>query len=148
VLFLCSANYYWSRLGEELFNHHAPAVGLNWQAFSRALQPSPSNLNRGTMSPFVTEFLRIQGVRPLNHLRLPLEVTAFDFETCDLVFAVNDVEHRAALETRWPGFAARVRYWDIGSLEAVAPGVARVRLHDHVATLIRRLTTTTGAELL
>jgi protein-tyrosine-phosphatase len=148
VLFLCSANYYWSRLGEELFNHDARAVGLSWQAFSRALQPSPSNLNRGPMSPVVTEFLRTRGVQPLNQLRLPLEVTAFDFETCDLVFAVNDVEHRAALEARWPSFAPRVRYWDIGSLEAVAPAVARVRLHDHVAALIRQLSTTTGAEQL
>jgi protein-tyrosine-phosphatase len=141
ALFLCSANYYWSRLCEELFNHHAAAARLNWQALSRAVRSSPANLNSGPMSPFATDFLRTRGIRPSNHLRLPLEVTAFDFATSDLVFAVHEPEHRATLEQRWPEMAAAIRYWDIGSLDSAAPGVARARLDDHVGALIRWLAT-------
>jgi hypothetical protein len=37
VLFLCTGNYYRSRLAEELFNHRAERLGLDWRATSRAL---------------------------------------------------------------------------------------------------------------
>ena len=37
VLFICSGNYYRSRLAEILFNHAAAAAGLAWEAGSRCL---------------------------------------------------------------------------------------------------------------
>ena len=37
VLFICSGNYYRSRLAEILFNHEAERVGLAWEAGSRGL---------------------------------------------------------------------------------------------------------------
>ena len=37
VLFLCTGNYYRSRLAEELFNQRAHQLGLHWHASSCAL---------------------------------------------------------------------------------------------------------------
>ena len=37
VLFLCSGNYYRSRLAEILFNHEAAAAGIPWVADSRGM---------------------------------------------------------------------------------------------------------------
>ena len=37
VLFVCSGNYYRSRLAEILFNHEAAAAGLAWESGSRGL---------------------------------------------------------------------------------------------------------------
>ena len=139
VLFLCSGNYYRSRFCEEHFNHHATASRLGWQAISRALRPKPATLNPGPMSPFAVEYLRQRGIRPSNHLRLPLEVTEFDWHTSDVVIAMNDPEHRPLAQSAWPSHAARVRYWTVADIDELAPTPALHRLQRHVTSLVDEL---------
>ncbi len=38
VLFVCTGNYYRSRLAHLLFNHYADEVDLDWKATSRGIQ--------------------------------------------------------------------------------------------------------------
>jgi len=139
VLFLCSGNYYRSRFCEEHFNHHAAAGRLGWQAISRALLPKPATRNPGPMSPFAVEYLRQRGIRPINHLRLPLEVTEFDWNTSDVLIAMNDAQHRPLVESAWPRHAARVRYWTVADLDELAPAPALHRLQRYVTSLVDEL---------
>lgn len=146
IMFLCTANYYRSRVCEEIFNHHAASQRLNWDAYSRALRESPATLNPGPMSQFAVEFLAKRGVRPLNHLRLPLAVTKFDFETNDLVVAVNEPEHRPLVERDWATHSHWVEYWSVPDVDVLPPSVALSQLEDKVTQLARRLAARTSAE--
>ena len=51
LLFLCTGNYYRSRLAEELFNHRAQHAGLSWIAQSRALAIESGISNVGSLAP-------------------------------------------------------------------------------------------------
>jgi len=139
VLFLCNGNYYRSRFCEELFNHHAAAARIGWQAVSRALRSEPATLNPGPMSPFAVAYLGQRGIRPLNHLRLPLEVTAFDWHTSDIAIAMNDAEHRPLVESAWRSHADAVRYWTVADIDALPPTAALHRLQQHVTSLLDEL---------
>jgi protein-tyrosine phosphatase len=139
VLFLCSGNYYRSRFCEEFFNHHVTSRRLSWHGLSRALRSSPAALNPGPMSPFAVEYLRRREVQPVNHLRLPLEVTDFDLHTSDLVIAAHEPEHRPMIELRWPTYAASVEYWQVPDLDVLAPDAALRRLDENVTLLVQRL---------
>jgi protein-tyrosine-phosphatase len=62
LLFLCTGNYYRSRLAEELFNHLAPHAGLRWIAQSRALAIERGIGNVGSLAPFVIRVLEERGL--------------------------------------------------------------------------------------
>jgi protein-tyrosine phosphatase len=139
VLFLCSGNYYRSRFCQELFNARAARRKLGWSAVSRGLLKSPATLNPGPMSTFAIDLLRELGVAPVDHLRLPLEVTEFDFQTTDAVIAVHDPEHRPLIERDWPAHAHTVEYWRVPDVKELEPRAALVRLADHVGDLVLQL---------
>lgn len=139
VLFLCSGNYYRSRFCQELFNARAVARELGWSAFSRALLEAPATLNVGPMSTFAIDLLRELGVEPADHVRLPLEVTTFDFETSDLIIAMHEPEHRPLIERDWRTYGHTVDYWQVPDVKELAPRAALVRLADHVADLVVQL---------
>ncbi len=139
LLFLCGANYYLSRFCEELFNHYAATRRLPWQALSRALLEAPATRNVGPMSAFAIEQLRKRAIQPLNHLRLPLPVNAFDFETSELVIAVNEAEHRPVLESRWLRHAKAVWYWHVADIDTLPPRHALALAEGQVATLLDEL---------
>ena len=139
VLFLGSSNYYRSRFCEEYFNHHAAGARVAWQAISRALRAQPSTLNPGPMSAFAVEYLAQRAIRPINHLRLPLEVTSFDWHTSDVLVAMNEAENRPMLESAWPTYASAVRYWTVGDVDLLAPTSALHRLQRHVTSLLDEL---------
>jgi protein-tyrosine-phosphatase len=112
VLFLCDENYHESRFCEELFNSHARTESLNWQATSRAVLGEPAARNEGPMSLGAIEFLRKLGAAPVNHLRLPLEATHFDFQMSDVVI-VLDIAWLTEIEKRWARHAHRIEYWSL-----------------------------------
>ncbi len=139
VLFLCTANYYRSRFCEELFNHGAARERLPWHGFSRALHAEPAALNHGPMSPLALDFLHKQRIRPVNSLRLPLAVTAFDWRTTERVIAVHAAEHRPLVGAAWPEHASRVEYWNVGDLDVTPPRVALPALVRRIDALLDEL---------
>ena len=57
VLFLCTGNFYRSRLAEILFNHLANERGLDWQAESSGLHVQAYGIiNSGPISKYTREF--------------------------------------------------------------------------------------------
>jgi protein-tyrosine phosphatase len=91
-------NYYRSRFAEELFNHEAERVGLDWRAQSRGLALERGVFNIGPISPFALDALREIAVAPRSADRFPQRCTANDLVGADFVVAVKEAEHRLLSE--------------------------------------------------
>ena len=117
VLFICSGNYYRSRLAEILFNHEAAARGLQWEADSRGL------LGAGELkgvSPHVISYLRGAKLEDLmKEPRDPIAIDVEDLTDADLVIALCREEHQPMIEQKFLALAkalhktGRSRYWNI-----------------------------------
>lgn len=139
VLFLSSDNQCCGRFCEELFNHFAAKNGLNWEAISRALQPSTAGKWTYPMSPIAVDFLRRRRIRPRNGLRPPLSVTHLDFQVSSVVVALDEREHRPMVEGNWRQYAEWLRYWQGGILDVRLPADSFQLLEENVCRLIEQL---------
>jgi protein-tyrosine phosphatase len=119
VLFLCTGNYYRSRLAEEMFNHEARIAGLNWRAFSRGLATEPSPENVGAISTFALQALNDRSISPAE--RFPVVCTIGDLESADRIIALKEAEHRLFLEQRFPGWENRASYWHVHDIDVAEP---------------------------
>lgn len=117
VLFICSGNYYRSRLAEILFNHEAEKAGLPWEADSRGL------LQTGELkglSPQASNYLQENGLGALaKEPRDPMPIDVEDLTDADLVVGLCQNEHQSMLEQKFLALAkalhkvGRLRYWNI-----------------------------------
>jgi predicted translation initiation factor SUI1 len=114
VLFLCTGNYYRSRLAEILFNSVAGKMGLLWQASSRGLALERGVTNVGPMAVEAITALETLGVRAADAVaRLPAQVTTDDLERADRVVALKQAEHLPLLQERFPAWAEKVEFWQV-----------------------------------
>jgi protein-tyrosine phosphatase len=138
VLFLCTANYYRSRFAEELFNHRAAHVRVNWQAHSRALAIERGGNNIGPLSPFVSWGLMARGLSEKGANRLPTQCTTLDLKSADHIVALNEAEHRPLISERFPAWDSRIQYWEVDDVGLVQPNQALalidVRIDELLAT--------------
>ena len=112
VLFLCSENYHESRFCEELFNSHSRGEGINWLGLSRAVTAVPALRNEGPMSVTAINYLRVIGAAPVNYLRLPLQVTDFDFQMSYIVIVLG-TDAAQAVRWAWPHYASQIERWSV-----------------------------------
>jgi protein-tyrosine phosphatase len=138
VLFLCTGNYYRSRFAEELFNHHARRLGLDWAADSRALAIERGHENVGPISRHAAAALAARDVLLAEPARRPAACEANDLEAADLVVAVKEAEHRAYLRQKFPAWEDRVTYWHVHDLDAATPDEALAMLERLVGELVSR----------
>lgn len=131
VLFVCSGNYYRSRLAEILFNHEAARAGLPWEAGSRGL------LKTGELkglSEHVTGYLE---EAKLAHLleetrRDPLALDVEDLTDANLVIALCREEHQPMIEQKFVALAralhkaGRIRYWNIYDIPGRPHAIVRL----------------------
>ena len=136
VLFLCTGNYYRSRLAEELFNHRAYYSKLDWRASSRALAIERGEENVGPISDHTLAALSKLSVPVRAPLRFPIACTERDLENANLVIAMKESEHRPLVEARFNALADRVKYWHVHDLDVMADSEATAALVD---ALIDRL---------
>ena len=137
VLFLCTGNYYRSRMAELYFNELARNRGLAWRAESRGLQPDPDLLN--PISYHTIAWLSARGITVPDPVRYPLAATAEDFETAQLVVAVKEVEHRPLMEQHFPDWLDQVEFWHIHDLDCAPSSEALPQLAARVEELVTRL---------
>ncbi|MBU3664354.1 MAG: hypothetical protein FGM15_00540 [Chthoniobacterales bacterium] len=162
VLFICSGNYYRSRLAEILFNAEASAAGLAWEAESRGL------LQTGELkgiSEHVVSYLRGRGMESAaGEPRDPLALDVEDLTEADLVVALCRAEHQPMIEQKFLALAkalhkaGRIRYWNVYDV----PGRPRILVRmlggghrgpsqppdsgtDHIALSVRDLAKELGA---
>lgn len=137
VLFLCTGNYYRSRLAELYFNALATARGLPWRAESRGLRLEPSN--PGPIARTTVHWLAARGIVTPEPIREPVQVSEADLRAANLVVAVKEAEHRPLLALHFPAWVERVEYWDIHDVDCAAPDRAIPELATRVEDLIRHL---------
>ena len=142
VLFLCTGNYYRSRLAEELFNHLATEAHLSWCADSAALALELGHDNIGVISPYTLDGLKACSIVPRNAARPPRPVTIDDFVHADRIIALKEEEHRPYIQKQFPAHADKVTYWHINDVPPSDTYSPFVAIRGHVEELIARLSAT------
>jgi protein-tyrosine phosphatase len=130
LLFICSGNYYRSRLAEILFNHLASEAGLAWDAQSRGLL-STGELKG--MSEHSIAYLKSQKLQRLAaEPRNPLVADVEDLTDSDLVIGMCQEEHRSMVEQKFLALAkalhkaGRIRYWNIYDIPGRPRAIVRL----------------------
>ncbi|MEX1045509.1 MAG: hypothetical protein WEC73_05220 [Chthoniobacterales bacterium] len=131
VLFICSGNYYRSRLAEILFNHEAARAGLAWDAVSRGL------LKTGELKGLSNHATAYLDGAKLSHLtgeppRDPLVIDVEDLTDANLVVALCREEHQPMIEQKFLALAralqkaGRIRYWNIYDIPGRPHAIVRL----------------------
>ncbi|MEM6399275.1 MAG: low molecular weight phosphatase family protein [Cyanobacteria bacterium P01_D01_bin.116] len=139
VLFLCTGNYYRSRFAEKIFNHLATQKNLHWEADSRGLALERGVNNVGAISRYAVEALKQRGINILTEERFPKSAIAEDFQTFDLIIAVDESEHRPLMQERFFQQMDNIEYWLIHDIDKTSPQEALEKLEKKVEKLIEYL---------
>jgi protein-tyrosine phosphatase len=131
VLFLCSGNYYRSRLAEILFNHEAAAAGIPWVADSRGMLAAGELKG---MSEHAASYLKVAGLDRLlaEEPRDPLVADIEDLTGSDLVVGMCREEHKSMVEQKFLAVAkamhktGRLRYWHVYDIPGRPPAIVRL----------------------
>ncbi|MCS1409135.1 MAG: hypothetical protein M2R45_02314 [Verrucomicrobia subdivision 3 bacterium] len=117
VIFICTGNFYRSRLSEELFNYYISETDLPWKATSRGI--AEGGELKG-ISPVAFEYLDRRGLLPhVDPTRSPMMLRVSDLEEAGLLIALNREEHEPMLREKFgqiPKFLEkkdRLRYWNV-----------------------------------
>ena len=139
ILFLCTGNYYRSRMAEEMFNHFAEERGLTARAFSRGLSTSfENNGNVGSFSKFALRVLTRYGIAPRCADEFPQRVTADELRDSDVVVALYQRDHAPMLAEQFPEFSEKVIYWSVPDLDEMSADEAGELVLGEVRNLIQR----------
>lgn len=130
LLFVCSGNYYRSRLAEILFNQAAEAAGLGWRAESRGMVKTGDLKG---MSEHAVAFLRDHDMGHLaEEPRDPLPIDVEDMTGSDLIIGMCREEHEPMINQKFLSLAramakgSRLRYWRIYDIPAPPKAIVRL----------------------
>ena len=137
VLFVCTGNYYRSRIAEILFNHFAKEKTLPFTAFSRGLRLNPSK-NTGLISPHAQPFLAGLDIAP-QQLGQALALSVEDLRFASHVVVMDENEHRPMMRSQFPEWEHKVEYWRLEDDYIVGPEIILPQLQKRVESLIATL---------
>lgn len=130
VLFVCSGNFYRSRLAEILFNAAAEKAGVVWRAESRGL------LKTGELKGMSEHSVNYLKDHDLGHLakepRDPMVLDVEDITAFDLIIGLCREEHEPIINQKYLSLArammkaGRIRYWQIYDIPAPPRVIVRL----------------------
>jgi protein-tyrosine phosphatase len=137
VLFICTGNYYRSRYAELYFNARAtPALG--WRAESRGFNLSADNA--GPIAACIPERLATHRLTLPSAMRPPLQLQEEDLARASRIIALDAVEHRPYVETLFPTWRHRIRYWQVHDVDGMRVEEALCAIEREVDVLLDQLT--------
>jgi protein-tyrosine phosphatase len=142
VLFLCTGNYYRSRLAEELLRDNAKKADLKIECDSAGLGNIPNPSNPGPIGIAALHCLQRLGISSPSLVRYPKKCTLSDLQAADIIVCLSESEHREMFEKQAGPFLdhKRVIYWHVPDVEEdpdlIGPGL----IHGEVRGLLARLT--------
>jgi len=110
ILFICTGNYYRSRLAEAVFNHHAELQEIPWTAFSRGLA---IHLAEGVLSPLTLDALGKRKVELRHTATDRQQLCETDLLQSHRRIALERAEHFAMMRQQFPDWADKIEYWDV-----------------------------------
>lgn len=119
ILFLCTGNYYRSRLAEELLRYNAKKADLEIECDSAGLGKIPNPSNPGPIGIAALEYLQKRRISSLSLARYPKQWTPSDIQTADIIVCMNEREHRVMFERQARPFLnhGQIVYWRIPDVE-------------------------------
>ncbi|MDX1638159.1 MAG: low molecular weight phosphatase family protein [Balneolaceae bacterium] len=142
VLFLCTGNYYRSRMAEELFNFWAGVSDLQWQAHSAGLREDMSKSpNEGPISQHAVRMLTENGIPVTSSNRYPRSVSEEEIEAHQIVICLHRAEHEPMIQKRFPEHDSEFLFWQVPDVEVLEPEDAFGRIREEVSRLVSLLHT-------
>ena len=137
VLFICTGNFYRSRLAEALFNFYSSKNNSAWKAFSRGLDLT--TLTPSQKQSRISE-LTIKGLESLEVPTSfaggrPTQLTVSDLDRSSIIVALNQSEHRPVLEKKYPAQKSKITYWEIGDSKTLNPTQAIELINNNVKAI-------------
>jgi len=132
LIFICTGNYYRSRIAEAVFNYHAIINSLDWRAQSRGFRPKPEQMG---LSPIALDFLVDQRVQPDLTAPGPRKLTERDLADSAMAIALYEAEHRPMMQSAFPEWEERVVYWQVPDIDVMPPEKALPILMEEVMAL-------------
>jgi protein-tyrosine phosphatase len=137
ILFVCTGNYYRSRIAELLFNHYAMGKSANATAISRGFRLNPEK-NKGDISPHAARYLSARNI-PLSNGR-PTRLSEADLQRASRIILMDEQEHRSMLENSFPHWREKVEFWNIADDYVESPEHVLPILREKVDLLLSSLT--------
>jgi protein-tyrosine phosphatase len=134
ILFVCTGNYYRSRIAEIIFNHMADQQKLPVNAFSRGLRLNPLK-NIGTISPHALPFLTFHRI-PADKIGEATLLDAADLRHANHIIVMDEKEHRPMIRTLFPEWEHKVEYWQLEDDYVVSPDTMLPALKGKVEQLV------------
>jgi protein-tyrosine phosphatase len=129
ILFLCTGNYYRSRLAEELLRYHANEADFEIECDSAGLGEIPNPLNPGPIGVDALRYLQRLGISLSSLARFPKRCTPSELQAADVIVCMNEGEHRPLFEIQAGPFLdhKQVVYWHVPDVEEdpdlIGPGL-------------------------
>ncbi|MDD4872434.1 MAG: low molecular weight phosphatase family protein [Kiritimatiellae bacterium] len=141
VLFLCTGNFYRSRLAEELLRFYSEDQGIDLVSDSAALGDIPNPINIGPISQEALRYLGQLGKKPEYFLqRYPKKCTVADIISADIIIGLNEREHKRWFEEQFPDFTLKcVQYWHVPDVEEDPDKVGPELMDKNVRELLKDL---------
>lgn len=121
LLFICSGNFYRSRLAEALFRHYTDSEEMEWEVFSRGLAVTGA---LSGVSPEVIDFLKPMGLLEAVDDRDPLPLLVDELIGASHVVLLNQAEHEPTMEREFRPLylkllgAGSITFWNVFDLPA------------------------------
>ncbi|MGB3181406.1 MAG: hypothetical protein WBB45_08450 [Cyclobacteriaceae bacterium] len=138
ILFICTGNYYRSRMAEILFNHYARQEDLSFRAYSKGLEAYIKR-NTGPISPHTLSYLDAVSIPWPEIVREPVQLLEEDFGKYHALIFMDEDEHRPMLERYFPGSANKVHFWQIQDVQFKNPDEVLPALAEKVLLLVKDL---------